>query len=297
MAITIPEEEKKFNSAYQSQYKDQIQGLYDQIAGRNDFSYDVNSDAMYQQLKDQYVQGGKMAMMDTMGQAQAMTGGYGNSYAQSVGQQAYQGYLQGLNEQVPNLYQMALNRYIQQGDQLLDQYSMLTAKDAQDYSRWAADRDFEYGKYLDDLNYKYQLEERDYGRQKDQQNLALNQVQAMIDKGIRPSDELLAQTGLRQENLDAMLKKNVSAGGSGNYGGPDTDPDTDPKEDPITYEWALEHAKYLLDTRDRKTAMQFLNDTGLSESDRTKILREINKSASPNVNKGNTNKNTFNVLY
>ena len=121
---TNTEEEKKFPTGYQSQYKDQIQGLYDQIANRKDFTYDVNADAMYQQLKDQYVQGGRMAMMDTMGQAQAMTGGYGNSYAQGVGQQAYHGYLQGLNDQVPNLYQMALNRYIQQGDQLTDQYSM-----------------------------------------------------------------------------------------------------------------------------------------------------------------------------
>ena len=182
---TIPEEEKKFTTGYQSQYRDQIKGLYDQIANRKDFTYDVNADAMYQQLKDQYVQGGRMAMMDTMGQAQAMTGGYGNSYAQGVGQQAYQGYLQGLNDQVPNLYQMALNRYIQQGDQMLDQYSMLTAQEAQDYARW-----------------------------QDQQNLALQQAQAMMDKGVRPSDELLAQTGLSKEYLDAMLPENAG-GGSG----------------------------------------------------------------------------------
>lgn len=180
---TNTEEEKKFPTGYQSQYKDQIQGLYDQIANRKDFTYDVNADAMYQQLKDQYVQGGRMAMMDTMGQAQAMTGGYGNSYAQGVGQQAYQGYLHGLNEQVPNLYQMALNRYIQQGDQLTDQYSMLTAQEAQDYSRW-----------------------------QDQQNLALQQAQAMIAQGVRPSDEMLAQAGLSKEYLDAMLPENAGEG-------------------------------------------------------------------------------------
>ena len=197
-ATTIPEEEKKFTTGYQSQYKDQIQGLYDKIANRKDFTYDVNADAMYQQLKDQYVQGGRMAMMDTMGQAQAMTGGYGNSYAQGVGQQAYQGYLQGLNEQVPNLYQMALNRYIQQGDQLTDQYSMLSSQDAQDYARW-----------------------------QDQQNLALQQAQAMIAQGVRPSDEMLGQAGLSKEYLDAMLPEN--AGGSSGW---------DPLQDAIRAYWA-----------------------------------------------------------
>ena len=198
-ATTIPEEEKKFTTGYQSQYRDQIQGLYDKIANRKDFTYDVNADAMYQHLKDQYVQGGRMAMMDTMGQAQAMTGGYGNSYAQGVGQQAYQGYLQGLNDQVPNLYQMALNRYIQQGDQLKDQYSMLTSQDALDYARW-----------------------------QDQQNLALQQAQAMIAQGVRPSDELLAQTGLSKEYLDAMLPENAG-GSSGGW---------DPLQDAINAYWA-----------------------------------------------------------
>ena len=197
-ATTIPEEEKKFTTGYQSKYKDQIQGLYDKIANRKDFTYDVNADAMYQQLKDQYIQGGRMAMIDTMGQAQAMTGGYGNSYAQGVGQQAYQGYLQGLNEQVPNLYQMALNRYIQQGDQLTDQYSMLTAQDAQDYARW-----------------------------QDQQNLALQQAQAMIAQGVRPSDEMLGQAGLSKEYLDAILPEN--AGGSSGW---------DPLQDAIRAYWA-----------------------------------------------------------
>ena len=92
--------------------------IYNQLANMKDFSYDVNGDALYQQYKDQYVTGGKMAMMDTMGQASAMTGGYGNSYAQSVGQQAYQGYLQQLNDKVPELYQLALSKYNSDKDNL-----------------------------------------------------------------------------------------------------------------------------------------------------------------------------------
>ena len=89
-----------------------------QILNREDFSYDLNGDMLYQQYADQYTTQGKLASMDVAGQAAAMTGGYGNSYAQTEGQQAYQGYLQQLNEVVPELYGMALDKYNQEGLEL-----------------------------------------------------------------------------------------------------------------------------------------------------------------------------------
>ena len=54
---------------------------------QGEFKYNVNADPLYQQYKDQYIQGGKLAMMDTMGKAAALTGGYGSTYGQQVGQQ------------------------------------------------------------------------------------------------------------------------------------------------------------------------------------------------------------------
>ena len=88
-----------------------LNSLKDSIENYGDFSYDVNSDALYQQYADQYMRQGKLAMQDAMGQAAALTGGYGNSYAATVGNQAYQSYLQQLNDKVPELYQLALDRY------------------------------------------------------------------------------------------------------------------------------------------------------------------------------------------
>ena len=90
----------------------------DAILNRKKFSYDLNGDALYQQYKDNYINQGKMAMMDTMGQASAMTGGYGNSYAATVGNQAYQASLQNLNNVIPQLYQLALDSYKTEGDRL-----------------------------------------------------------------------------------------------------------------------------------------------------------------------------------
>ena len=68
------------------------------------FAYDLDADALYQQYKDQYINQGRLAMQDAMGQASALTGGYGNSYAATVGNQAYQSYLTQLNNVIPELY-------------------------------------------------------------------------------------------------------------------------------------------------------------------------------------------------
>ena len=71
-------------------YDSQYQALYQQMAQREPFSYDPDTDPVYQSLAAQYQTQGQQAMTDTMAQAAGLTGGYGSSYAQSAGQQAYQ---------------------------------------------------------------------------------------------------------------------------------------------------------------------------------------------------------------
>lgn len=135
------------------------QGEYDKLLSdyqnRKDFSYDFNADALYQQYKDKYIQQGKMAMQDTMGQAAAMTGGYGNSYAATAGNQAYQAQLQNLNDVIPQLYQMAYDRYNQKGQDMLNMIGLMGNERNFDYGVWgdkynqlATDRSY-YGSEYD----------------------------------------------------------------------------------------------------------------------------------------------------
>ena len=116
---------------------------------RKDFSYNFNEDALYQQYKDKYIQQGKMAMADTIGQASAMTGGYGNSYAATVGNQAYQASLQNLNDIIPELYQMAYDRYNQEGQDMLNQLAVLDKDYARSYGEWETG----YGMLKDKVDY------------------------------------------------------------------------------------------------------------------------------------------------
>lgn len=113
-----------------NEWTDQLRDLADRIANREKFTFDVNGEALMKQYNDQYKRQGQMAMMDTMGQAQAMTGGFGNSYAQSVGQQTYQNYMQGANDKIPELYQLALSKYQAEGSDLMDKYSVLADREA-----------------------------------------------------------------------------------------------------------------------------------------------------------------------
>ena len=183
-----------FAYGLQSSYDDVI----NKILNREKFSYDVNGDALYQQYKDQYVNQGKMAMMDTMGQAAAMTGGYGNSYAQSVGQQAYQGYLQQLTDKIPELYSLALDKYNSEGDEMYNQYSMLSNDRSTQYGEWSdgynrkvADRDYYATDYYNKYAQEYGAYNDKYGRLVDQYNMAsdayntgFNQDYTMWESGL-----------------------------------------------------------------------------------------------------------------
>ena len=177
---TVKQAKNQLNSLqkpgeFKNQWQQSVNDTINKILNRDKFSYDVNGDALYQQYKDQYTTQGKMAMMDTMGQAAALTGGYGNSYAQNVGQQAYQGYLQKLNDKIPELYQIALDRYNKEGEDLYDQYSLFADRENTDYSRYRDkvsdynterdyltnllnnERNWDYGLYSDKYNRDYTM--------------------------------------------------------------------------------------------------------------------------------------------
>lgn len=157
--------------AYVSPYQQQLDTLYEQIANRQPFKYSLNGDMLYQNAKEQYQQLGKQAMVDTIGKATQLTGGYGNSYAQNAGNQAYQQYLLRLNEQIPTYQNLAMQRYQMEGDQLNNQYGLLRDRENEAYGRYRDtvsdynnnlsmaynvynnERDNDYGRYADALNY------------------------------------------------------------------------------------------------------------------------------------------------
>lgn len=121
----------------------ELERLYAAITGRPAFSYDPASDPVYNSYAQSYQRRGRLAMRDTMGQAAALTGGYGSSYAQSVGQQQYDSYLQSLGEALPELYGMAWQRYNAEGDALKTAWELASERSEvrRESEREAAERE------------------------------------------------------------------------------------------------------------------------------------------------------------
>lgn len=178
---------------YQSRYKDQLQGMMDQIMNRDPFEYDANADPLFQIYQDQYILGGQRAMQDAMGQAAALTGGYGNSYAQSVGQQTYNQYMENLMGIIPELSQMAYERYQDEGEALERNYSMLNQLENQDYNRyrdiigdWQTERQMAENTYNTERGFDYGSfsDKRTYDQQQEQfaKQMALQEAQLQLQR-------------------------------------------------------------------------------------------------------------------
>ena len=183
-AQMLSEQMAKAPGQYNSPWSTQLNETLDKILNREKFSYDFNGDAFYQQYKDKFTQQARMASEDAVARASAMTGGYGNSYAATAGAQAFNEQMGQLNDIIPELYQMAYDKYAREGQELKDAYSLLAAREAEaygkyrdekadflterdyltgrlesekadDYNRFVDDRNFGYGQYVDDRNFGY----------------------------------------------------------------------------------------------------------------------------------------------
>ncbi len=113
-------------SASKNSISDDVLDILYQFKNRPSFSYDPTQDTLYQNALTQAMKGGQMAMQDTLGQASALTGGYGSSYATSAANQAYNQFIDSAYDSMADYYNMALNAYNAEGQRLLDAYSMLS---------------------------------------------------------------------------------------------------------------------------------------------------------------------------
>ena len=201
---------RKEKPVYADTYGAQVKDLQSQLTNRSPFTYSIDTDALFRQYRDRYQSLGRRAMEDTMGQAQAMTGGYGNSWAQTVGQQSYQTYLGELGQIAPKLYEQALERYKQEGRDLQTRYDAAKALEQEEYGRHKDALDA----YRKDLSYLQtqadQAYDRGYTRYLEEYKQAgdrYTRLLYMMEKlGYRPTEEELLAAGLTRKQAKAFMR-------------------------------------------------------------------------------------------
>lgn len=164
----------KLNSGKTS-YTDQIKELMSQILNREDFEYDVDKDTLFQQALASAMGSGKSAMEDTIGQASALTGGYGSTYATSAGNQAYNAYIEDAYNNLPEYYNMALQAYQAEGQEMYQQLDMLNAADATEWGRT-------YDAWQSNFANAQQMYNQEYGAWQDSVNNAYNSANLQLSE-------------------------------------------------------------------------------------------------------------------
>ncbi len=216
---------------YKSQYSEKIDEILNDILDRKDFDYNMNADPLYQQYRQQYIENGKKAMMDTIGQSTALTGGYLNSYASTVGNQAYDEYLNELNGIALELRDRAYEQYEDEGDKLIEDITILRSLDGDDYDKYLGqlERYYSDGDYLleklvsmSDAEFEVFLSQvdawendRDYAfdKYKDSLDRAEFQAEMAFKKAEAKRDQA------NEDREYALAKQKAAASGSGSGSG------------------------------------------------------------------------------
>ncbi len=136
------EEHESKRPEYVSRWEAEMNAALEKLENRS-FSYDLSADPVYDSYRRAYIRKGQLAMADTLGKTTALTGGYGNSWAATAAQESYNSYMRSLTDKIPQLYQLAQDRYDAETQQLNAQYEQYWQQEQADresfddtFDRW-----------------------------------------------------------------------------------------------------------------------------------------------------------------
>jgi hypothetical protein len=184
-------------SSGKTSYTDQIKDMLNQIQNRDKFSYDMSNDTLFQQSLASAMASGKTAMQDTMGQASALTGGYGSTYATSAANQAYNSFIEDAYNNLPEYYEMALKAYEMEGNEMYNQLSALNAADASEYEKM-------YNSWNSNFQSAQQMYQNEYTAWQDSVNTAIKNAGLQMDEFSTKYDQAYNTYQANQNYADTL---------------------------------------------------------------------------------------------
>lgn len=183
---------------YNSKYSAALDGILEQIQNPKDFKYSFNDDELFKSYADVLTQQAKQASLNAQGQAAALTGGYGNSYAQAAGQQAYQQAILPLYDRGMELASMARQNYENDRANTYNQLAALQGMDESEYGRYRDTMaDWRQDEQNAQENYRYE-NEFGYNTYADMLNRAMNIGAMEADSYRADQDEAYRRDSLAQ---------------------------------------------------------------------------------------------------
>lgn len=196
---------------YTSKYGAALDGILQEIQNPEKFNYSFNNDEMFKYYADLYTQKGRQASADAMGQAAGLTGGYGNSYAQQAGNQAYQQYLLGLYDKGSEFRNQARQEFEADRADRYNRLGALQQADQSDYARYrdeVGDWETERGYYTDRADTEYNRDYDAYIRDRDYWNQQAQQENADWWQSMQYNEQMRQNDASRQMQYDQMNTEN-----------------------------------------------------------------------------------------
>ena len=174
------------------------------------WGYDQNTDPVWNAILKQNTRAGEKAMNDALAQLSARTGGLASTYAGQVAQQTMGDYLQNATDYIPQLYDAAYGRW-------MDEQEMARAAEETAYQRQqdALDRQLA----ADQTAWERQMYQNELAA--DERSQGLDLLLSMMGIGYQPTSEELSRYGLNQGMADAVygdylsgITPKTSGGGS-----------------------------------------------------------------------------------
>ena len=213
-------------AAYADPYADRLESALSRLESREPFSYDPESDPVFQSYRAAYRREGDRAARNTIGEAAALTGGQASTAAVAAASQARDYYNSKVGDVIPELYQLAWQMYESEGSSLLSEIEALAGLSAaayerqadrlaQDYAIYADGRDFAYNQYQDVLDREQAAAQSWYDRtydanrlaqsgRQDEADRAYDRAMAFLNAGVMPTDQMLRAAGIDKESARSL---------------------------------------------------------------------------------------------
>ncbi len=202
------EEAENINIEQPNTYADQLEAAVANVG--KPYQYDWNTDQLYQDYKKGYMTEAQKAKNNVIKAGKTLTGGYPDTYVDSVAQQQYSNYMTEINRLAPAFENLAYSQQMMENQDALKQAAMLADLSNTEYARY---RDL-VGDAQNNRKYEFNNYKYDTGREMDEKKVA-----DALERANREYEQQLYLDRIKEAEAAQAAARASRGGGGGGWGG------------------------------------------------------------------------------